>query len=404
MISSRLDAQTGPSDTASPILMVTYNDYPAFEGLGTRIYNLSRVLREHGHEVVVFAPNIDKRQPREEWKEGVRVVRVDLYVPAVLARIRVLARAWCMLAQSVLSLRAYRRFFKKEPPRLILAEQVYSILPALVLRRLTGAPVYVDDIGTVSELLREMGHVRLGAWFTAFEKILFARCQGFIHTSEVSRRYYAERGAQSDRYVPNGVDCDLYHPAGDRRAGAVPVVFLNGSAYSTHNLEAFGHFIAIGRRLRDMGVTPLCFRLSAWPACYLPPSLQEEIAGASEWLDFSDGIADLPEAIREADAVVLPYSEHHGLTGGARLKALEYMACGKLLIATAEGVAGIEGLLPGTHYLHAAHLADIPALLARVLASPGAYQEMGTRARGFVLERYDWRVVAKPLLGVLSPG
>lgn len=386
------------------ILIVTYNDYPAFEGLGTRIANIARVLTEQGYEVVVFAPNIDKRQPREEWVDGVCVVRVNLYVPAVLARIRVLARAWCMLAQSVLSARACRRYFRNGRPRLILAEQVYSILPALVLRRLSAAPVYVDDIGTVSEILREMGHSRLGGWFTAFEKILFSRCQGFIHTSGVSKRYYAERGVYSERFVPNGVDCDLYRPAVHAQAGTIPVVFLNGSAYSTHNVEAFGHFIAIGRRLREWGIQQVRFRLSAWPAYYLPLSLQEEIARASGWLDFSDGIADLPEAIRGADVVVLPYSERHGLTGGARLKALEYLACGKLLIATAEGVAGIEGLVPGVHYLHVESLADIPEMLARVLASPGDYGEMGVHARAFVLERYDWRVVTEPLRSLLANG
>ena len=95
------------------ILIVTYNDYPAFEGLGTRIANIARVLTEHGCEVTVFAPNIDKQQPREEWADGVRIVRITLYVPAFLARVRVLARAWCMLGQSLLSVRAYRYFFRK---------------------------------------------------------------------------------------------------------------------------------------------------------------------------------------------------------------------------------------------------------------------------------------------------
>lgn len=384
------------------ILIVTYNDYPAFEGLGTRIANIARVLTEHGCEVTVFAPNIDKQQPREEWADGVRIVRITLYVPAFLARVRVLARAWCMLGQSLLSVRAYRYFFRKMRPRLILAEQVYSILPALMLRRFSGAPVYVDDIGTVSEILREMGHARLGTWFTAFEKMLFARCQGFIHTSEVSRRYYAERGAHSDVYVPNGVDCEVYRPAEDAKAADSPVVFLNGSAYSTHNVEAFSHFIAVGRRLQERGVHKVRFRLSAWPASYLPASLQEEIARASRWLDFSDGIADLPEAIRGADVVLLPYSEHHGLTGGTRLKALEYMACGKILIATAAGIEGIEGLNAGIHYLQAENLADIPELLTCVLDSPETYREMGVRARAFVLAKYDWRTVVGPLQRILA--
>jgi len=383
------------------ILIVTYNDYPVYEGLGTRIRNLARVLTEHGHEVTVFAPNIDKQQPREEWVEGVRIVRVTLYVPAFLSHIRVLARAWCMLAQSVLSGRAYRRFFRQGNPQLILAEQVYSILPALWLGRRTGAPVYVDDIGTVSDILRDMGHAHLGRWFTAFEKMLFARCSGFIHTSELSRQYYAERGASSDIYVPNGVNTEVFTPAPPREIGTSPLVFLNGSAYSLHNVEAFGHFIAIGRRLWEQGHRPR-FHLSAWPARYLPAPIQEEIAQAAEWLDFSDGIDDLPEAIRRADVVLLPYSENHGLTGGARLKAMEYMACGKPMISTAEGVAGIEGRIPGVHYIPAAQIADIPDLLLHAIASPAALQETGTHARRFALERCDWRAVMHPLLQLVE--
>ena len=383
------------------ILMVTYNDYPVYEGLGTRIRNLARVLTEHGHEVTVFAPNIDKQQPREEWVEGVRIVRVTLYVPAFLSRIRVLARAWCMLAQSVLAGRAYRRFFRQGKPQLILAEQVYSILPALLLGRLTGTPVYVDDIGTVSDILRDMGHTRLGRWFTDFEKVLFARCSGFIHTSEVSRQYYAERGASSNLYVPNGVNTEVFFPTPPREMGNPPVVFLNGSAYSLHNVEAFGHFMAIGRRLWEQG-QGLRFRLSAWPARYLPAPMHEEIARASAWLDFWDGIADLPEAIRQADVVLLPYAESHGLTGGARLKVMEYMACGKPMIATAEGVAGIEGLLPGVHYILAAQIADVPNLLLDAISSPAVLQEMGVRVRNFAQERCDWGVVMRPLLQLLE--
>ena len=383
------------------ILMVTYNDYPVYEGLGTRIRNLARVLTEHGHEVTVFAPNIDKHQPREEWVEGVRIVRVTLYVPAFLSRIRVLARAWCMVWQSVLAGRAYRRFFRQGKPQLILAEQVYSILPALLLGRLTGTPVYVDDIGTVSDILRDMGHTRLGHWFTAFEKVLFARCSGFIHTSEVSRQYYAERGASSDIYVSNGVNTEVFTPATAHEMGTSPVIFLNGSAYSLHNVEAFAHFIAIGRRLWEQGQA-LHFRLSACPARYLPAPIQEEIAQAAEWLDFSDGIDDLPEAIRRADLVLLPYSENHGLTGGARLKAMEYMACGKPMISTAEGVAGIEGLLPGVHYIPAAQIADVPNLLLDAISSPTVLQEVGVRARNFALERCDWRVVIYPLLQLVE--
>ena len=383
----------------SPILIVTYNDYPAYEGLGTRIHNLARVLTGHGHEVTVFAPNIDKQQPQEEWVEGVRIVRITLYVPAFLSHIRILARAWCMAVQSVLAAKAYRLFFMKKNPRLILAEQVYSILPALLLGRLVNAPVYVDDIGTVSNILRDMGYTRLARWFTAFEKVLFAQCSGFIHTSEVSRQYYAERGVSSDIYVPNGVNTEVFTPAAPREMGAPPVVFLNGSAYSAHNVEAFGYFVAIGRRLREQG-KELRFRLSAWPARYLPLPIQEEIARAAEWLDFSDGIDNLPEAIQQADLMLLPYSENHSLTGGARLKVMEYMACGKPMLATAESVAGIEGLVPGVHYLPAAQIADIPDLLPQALASPAALQEMGTRARKFALEHCDWQVVMRPLLAL----
>ena len=85
------------------ILIITYNDYPVYEGLGVRIKNLARVMVEKGHTVTIFAPNIENRQPKVESFAGGRIIRANIYVPSFLRKNRVIARAWSMIVQTIVT-------------------------------------------------------------------------------------------------------------------------------------------------------------------------------------------------------------------------------------------------------------------------------------------------------------
>jgi glycosyltransferase involved in cell wall biosynthesis len=371
------------------ILIVTYNDYPVFEGLGVRIKNVARMLQEDGHQITIFAPNIDRKQPATEELAGIRIVRCTIFVPAFLKKNRVLARAWSMVAQTLLTPLIYRKRLRKAAPAVILAEHIYAIPPAIVVKWFSRGILIVDDIITVSDALREAGFSRIVTLFTRFEKFLFRFCQEFMHTSPVSLQYYRDRGAHSTLYVPNGVDCAEFKPG--QPATDKTVILFNGSTYSTQNTEAAVNFIEIGKKMVLSGWENLEFKLVCWPEYNLPEAVRQAIQTEKRWLSYQEGVEDIAAEIAAATITLLPYSRGHHLTGGVRLKALEYLACGKPIIATPEGVEGITGLVPGVHYREAGSIETFPEMIAELLRAPNELSALSQRAREFAQSQYDWR-------------
>jgi len=73
---------------------------------------------------------------------------------------------------------------------------------------------------------------------------------------------------------------------------------------------------------------------------------------------------------------------------GTRLKALEALAAGAVVCATAKAVEGLE-LEPGRHFLAAETAKEMADALVRGLAEPDSMAEMAGEGRRFVAERYS---------------
>lgn len=82
--------------------------------------------------------------------------------------------------------------------------------------------------------------------------------------------------------------------------------------------------------------------------------------------------------------------------GGVRLKVLQAMAAGVPIVATTLGYEGVAAS-PGEHLVVADHPEKFARAVGQLVSSPGAASPMLAAARRLVEERYDWRVLAKPL-------
>ena len=387
--------------TTKHILIITYNDYPVYEGLGVRIENLARVYAKNGHKVTIYAPNIEKKREKKEKLKGLDILRVNIPVPIWLQRYRIFARAYSMLLQTILTPFEYFKYLRKERIDVIHAEHIYSIPPALIIKALSGTKVFVDDIITVSDMLNSQGYKVISRLFTFMEKMLFKICDEFIYTSNVCRDYCEKRGGRATVFMPNGVDCEVFIP-GNKEGNAVKVIFFNCSTYSNQNIEAIRNFLSIGRSLRGQTDIPFIFYLISSPVKNIPVSLKEEIQKEKEWFLLEDGVPDIASRISDADVTVLPYSPGHHLTGGVRLKALEYMACGKPVLSTPEGAEGINGLIPGKHAIITKTPEEIVSLLLDFLKGGRDFNHIAKEGRSFVKENFDWESVARPMLTKLQ--
>lgn len=383
------------------ILIVTYNDYPSYDGLSTRVANLARGYAEEGHRVTIFAPNVDGRQKGEERVgESTRIVRVNIPLVGLLKARRLWLRGYVTIIQTLFALALYGRYLRKTKLDIIQAQQIYAIPTALILKVLTRAKVVADDITTVADILRETGHAFLAYLFTALEQVLFAGCDEFIATSEVCRDYCVARGAVPGIWGPNGVDCRKFTP--------LPVnnekkeIFFNCSTYFHQNIKAIGFFLELGRALIGRVDRPFVCHLVCGPLANLPRELMAQQAELGEWLVVEPSALHIEPLIQGADIALLPYRPGDHLTGGARLKVLEYMACGKVVVSTPEGVEGIPGLVAGRHLLVPENEEALVATLAEILVNPAEYAPLGEAARDFVVTRYDWRLISRRIVAAYA--
>jgi glycosyltransferase involved in cell wall biosynthesis len=382
---------------AKHILIIHFNDYPNYEGLGVRIENIARVYVNNGHKVTIFAPNFAARRAKEEILNGCKIIRINVPILKGLLRYRMLSRAYSMIVQTISATFIYFKYLRTEGVEIIQAEEQYSIPPALVVKAFTGASIFVDDITTISNTLISEGHPVISKMFTLLEKVLFRMCDEFIYTSDVCRNYCMERRGKATVFLPNGVNCKRFTP-GEKERKEEKVIFFNSSTYSYQNIQAIKNFLFIGRLLKKQVAAPFKFHLISSPVQYMPSGLMDEIQNEREWFYFEKEVSDIASRIQEADIVLLPYSPGHHITGGVRLKALEYMACGKVVVSTPEGVEGINGLFPGRHAIITASLEDMVPVLVDALKDQGRFDPVAENARVFVKENYDWDKITRPML------
>jgi glycosyltransferase involved in cell wall biosynthesis len=247
-------------------------------------------------------------------------------------------------------------------------------LPALIAKALTGAPLVVTL------------HLPAPERYRGLEERLLKSADTVIAVSASLAAEYQERGAElpAPMVIPNGIDADFYRPdAGTRREG--DTLLFAGRLAPQKGVD-----LAI-RALREL----------------LPdfPTLQLHIAGAGPWeqayrnlarrLGVEDRVhwlgwlepAELREEYRRCTAFLMPSRfEPFGLS------ALEAMACGAPVVASATGglpefiTDGVTGLL--------ASPSDPTALSGRIrdlLVNPKRAAQLGTagaaHAASFTWER-----------------
>jgi Glycosyltransferase len=87
--------------------------------------------------------------------------------------------------------------------------------------------------------------------------------------------------------------------------------------------------------------------------------------------------------------------------GGIRVKILEAMAAGKLVVSTAIGMQGIDAI-PGKHYMLANNKDEFLAAFNTILADTQAAEQMAYNGAAFVKNTYSSRAIMHKLLDWLA--
>ena len=103
-----------------------------------------------------------------------------------------------------------------------------------------------------------------------------------------------------------------------------------------------------------------------------------------------------------ADVGLLPFSKE-AVAGGARNKALDYLACQKLVVSTPEGLRGLEEFRDRQHLLVSGYsIEEVANTVIDACTNLEKYQPLVEAAYKLIQDKYSWRAMAGKVAGILN--
>ena len=214
--------------------------------------------------------------------------------------------------------------------------------------------------------------------------------------SEAEARIFAARvPGLGVSVIPNGVDLEYFHPAGDRSATAPaprPMAVFVGMMDYYPNCDAVLHFAKDVLPLVQAEIPEFEFRIVG-----RRPTPAVRALGRLPGVTVSGAVPDVRPHLAEALLAVAPFR----IARGIQNKVLEAMASGVPVVGTPLAFQGIAaGERDGVRF------ADAPAALAGLIVelarAPSLRAERGAAARAYVERHHRWDAVGATLERVLE--
>lgn len=287
-------------------------------------------------------------------------------------------------------------------PDVIYTHQVYTAKIALKLKSILNRPhVYDPHSSIVLESPLDAGQsISRIDWLIAAEKEMLKLTHKIVAPSPELKDYLnskygvprrkisiVKNGVETDVFKPTPPDMDLRDSLGIPRASTL-IVFTNPRVFPSNDI-ALRYFLElvpeIETKCRD--------------AIFLILGGGAELETPSPRVIYTGFVENLPAYINLADVCVAPFPSN-AICGGTRNKICEYLACGKTIVSTMEGMRGFDDAVHGEHFLLAEDSADFVSQLAYAITHPEKSARMGKNART-LSRKYDWRPLSRKLGGIL---
>jgi len=375
------------------VLYAAFDVVPSPKGASTHIHAFVEALSGAGHEVVLATPRAPG-QADEETTAGARHLRLG-----TPGRGNFLARA-LEFGEQVDALAArlgpfevahFRSLWAGLP--LVLRGGLRSVFEANSLASVE-LPVHYPALrgGPTLEKLRRLEH-----W-------LLAESDAIVCVSRVSQRFLESQGARpaSLHVIPNGVDPERFARSPlPPRDGRVPEALYVGTLADWQGLRTLLdalpavlarrplrlRLVGRGRQRQRKDVLRRVRRLGLTDHVSLEPAIAHEA---------------VPARIAQVDLCVAPLSldERNVVQGCCPLKVLEYLICGRPLVASGLPVVR-EIARDGEALLVPPGAPDaLAAAMLRLLEDPGLAERVAERGAERVRHAFTWRRAQDRLLAL----
>lgn len=391
-------SETGRKDSPAKlkVLIVSpFLPYPLAHGGAVRIFNLCRALRHRVafslvalhedrevihypelHEIFQHVRVVDKDEPASRDERLPAQVRQH-QCRGLRAAIADLAEAWKpdLLQIEYTHLAGYRDSVPDLPAILVEHDLTFTLYRQLAENQL--------DAQTQQEYERWLAFERF--WLRAYDAVWTV--------SGNDRSIAIGEGSRPDRTfaIPNGVDIDRFTP--EEVPAPVPEILYVGSFRHLPNILGFEH---LNREImpRIWSTFPeVRLRVVAGPRHEMYwKNLSRQ--GVPLRLDNSiivEGfIEDLRPLYARASIVAVPLE----VSAGTNIKVLEAMACGKAIVTTPAGCAGL-GLRHGEDALICANWEEFARCACELLANARLRAYLAAQARATAEQRFSWQASAE---------
>ena len=314
------------------------------------------------------------------WRSGRPVATRPFYFPGMATKIRSILESHSV--DLVQIEHSFLACYRDELPSLTNCRTVLSL-------HNVGSRQYQRMVLLETGILSRFGFRIKASLMRSWEAGIAARFDRCIVVSdEEAHLLHAENSSLRVAVIENGVDCERFQPLPDR-SPEDSLLFFGVLSYPP-NTDAMVWFTReIWPRIRSEVPRALFNIVGHSP----PPALRR--------LDAIDGVSvigpvkDPVPAYERCKIAIVPLRAG----GGTRLKILEAMALGRMVISTSIGCEGLD-VVSGYHLIVADTPTEFTAAVVRALRDPELRERISANARNLVENRYSWKIIGSRLSAV----
>ncbi len=372
-----------------------------------RLLETARTWVEDGHDVTVvtgfpnhptgvLSPGDRGRLFREDWMDGIRVLRCWLYatpnrgfLKKILCHLSFMVTAFCLGG-----LRARR-------PDVIVASSptFFSVISAFLLSLVRRRPFVFEVRDLWPAIFKDLGVLtnrRILAILEGVELFLYRRAARVVTVTDGFTRDIVKRGIPEAKVVTitNGVDPEFFRPSAERQAGSTgkfTVLYLGAHGIS----HALVRILDVAARFRGDDGIEFTFVGSGAKKEALVRRAREE---GFKNVNFVSPVpkAEVPGWYGAADLCLVPLKDIPLFTTFIPSKLFEILACGVPVVASLKGeAADIARRSGGAIVVPPEDVDGIEAGIRALREDPARAAAMGRAGREFVSREYDRRVLAR---------